>query len=254
MVSVERRAVAICAHGAEGLAGAVTAHAEALAETGEFVAVRGCALFGKPKLETVLSALAEEAETIGLLPFLMAEGYTYRVLAERLRAHPAADSVRLGRAFGRAPQLPELMLRKALGACGEQGWQAAETALLLVAHGTPSNPASAEATRALASALAQTGRFAELACAFLDQAPSFGEAAAALHAPRCLVLGCFTDAGGHGGAELAGMVAALERPAAYAGPIGPDPAVAGILLSQARALFEAGPRDGEEGRLGHAAL
>jgi sirohydrochlorin cobaltochelatase len=226
-------ALVLCAHGTRGLAGAVRAHAGALADPARFADVRGAALYGDPRLESVLDALPEP--NIRLVPFMMAEGYTLDSLKRRVAEHAAAGRIAVTRAVGVHPALTDLIAQKAWGAAVELGWAPAETALLLVGHGTEKHRASADTAEAHARRLRADGRFAEVATAYLDQAPSVPEALAQLRAPRAIAVGFFTDAGNHGQDDVPAALAQSPVPARYAGPIGPDPLLRQVILELATA-------------------
>ena len=79
-------ALLLCAHGARGVAGAASAHAQALDASGRFAAVEACALYGEPELEAALDHLS--APKARLVPFMMAEGYTLDTLRALTRRFP----------------------------------------------------------------------------------------------------------------------------------------------------------------------
>jgi sirohydrochlorin ferrochelatase len=230
-------ALVLCAHGTRGLAGAVRAHAGALADPARFADVRGAALYGDPRLESVLDALPEP--NIRLVPFMMAEGYTLDSLKRRVAEHAAAERIAVTRAVGVHPDLTDLIAQKARTAVAELGWSPGETALLLVGHGTEKHRASADTAEAHARRLRADGvraaGFAEVATAFLDQAPTIPEVLGQLRAPRAIAVGFFTDAGNHGQDDVPAALAQSPVPARYAGPIGPDPLLRPVILELASA-------------------
>ena len=224
-------ALLLCAHGARGVAGAASAHAQALDASGRFAAVEACALYGEPELEAALDHLS--APKARLVPFMMAEGYTLDTLRRRVAAHPKGARVEIARAVGAHPALTGLIAGKARDGCGAVGWPPAGTALLLVGHGTRKHAASAATAEAHAARLRESGGFAEVATAYLDDDPAVPDALAGLSAPRCLVVGFFTDAGNHGREDVPALLADCAMPTRYAGPIGPDAALRQVILQQA---------------------
>lgn len=222
-------ALLLCAHGARGVAGAAARHAGVLRRQGRFAAVEACALFGAPKLETVLARTAPGPLTV--LPFMMAEGYTLQVLEERLRA--ARPDARLAPALGAHAGIADLLVARALKGLRAHDREPGETALLLVGHGTTRHPDSARTAKRHAAAIRERGIFAEVGVAFLDEAPAVAEAAAVFAAPFIAGVGFLTDAGQHGASDVARLMAESGRAGVYFGPIGPDPALLPLIVEVA---------------------
>jgi len=223
-------ALLLCAHGTRGAAGAVSTHAAALAERGVFRTVQGGALYGTPKIDCVLCGL--DAPRAVLVPFMMAAGYTLDTLRTRLAAHPWGERVHLADPVGVRAEMPGMVAEMGENAAAGAGWRARDVALLVVGHGTRKHSASGATARATAERIAVTGRFAEVATAFLDEPPAVAEAVAALRAPACVAVGFFTDAGDHGREDVPALLAETGVPHVYAGPLGPDPRMADLLLKQ----------------------
>ncbi len=224
-------ALVLCAHGISGQCGMVAEHARALAQEGRFSQVHGCALYGDPRLEVTLDALPDDE--VLLVPYLMAEGYTLKTMQRRVADHPAGGRVTISRPVGTQAAVTTLIAEKALSACHGAGWGPAETALLLVGHGTVRNPASGATTQAHARALARQGHFAQVAAAFLDQPPVIAEAVARLESAQVLAVGFFTDAGSHGQEDVPERLGETGRTWVYAGPIGTDARMTRLLGRQA---------------------
>jgi sirohydrochlorin cobaltochelatase len=222
-------ALVLCAHGARGVAGTASRHAGVLRRTGAFDRVEACALFGEPRLEAALSPL--RASPVTVVPFMLAEGWTLSALAERLRR--CRPDARLCPPLGAHEAIADILLARALRGCRARGCPPAETALLLVGHGTTRHPASGATARRHAAAIAARGPFAEVATAFLDEAPSVAEAVAGLEAPRIAAVGFLTDVGSHGAGDVPRLLRETGRTGVYLGPIGPDPALAPLILAQA---------------------
>ena len=231
-------ALVLCAHGTRGLAGAVSEHAAALGRETEFGEVGACALYGEPKLETWLDGLA--APKARLVPFMMAEGYTLDALKTRIAAHPKGGRVEVGRAVGAHPALTATLADRARQACYDAGWTPAETAFLLVGHGTKRHAASTRTAEAHACRLAGFGLFAQVSTAYLDDDPQVGETVARLRASQVVAVGFFTDCGDHGKDDVPELLHAAGLPFRYAGPVGPLPAMRAVIVAQARAADPAG--------------
>ena len=221
----------LCAHGARGVAGAAARHAEAIGRQGLFRTVEACALYGEPRLEAVLGGIDQGPVTV--LPFMMAEGYTLEKLAGRLAS--CRPDARLLPALGGRAAMADLLVRRALKGLLAHGRPAAETALLLVGHGTTRHRASARTALRHAAVIRECQLFAEVAVAFLDEAPTVAEAVAGLAAPFIAAVGFLTDAGTHGAGDVARRLAETGRDGVYFGPIGPDPAMVPLILEQLRA-------------------
>lgn len=224
-------ALLLCGHGARGTAGVVRRHAEALRGRGGFAAVAGGCLFGEPSLEDALAGLS--APRVVLVPVLMAEGYTLRVMERRLAGTDVARRVRLARPLGAHPDVARIAAGLGERTCRAQGWAPRRAALLLVGHGTPRDPASGDTVRRHAASLERTGRFAVVRTAFLDEPPSVAEALAGLPPMPVAAVGMFTDAGVHGEQDVPRLLAESSRETAYAGPLGPEPEVTGLILALA---------------------
>ncbi|MBK1668824.1 hypothetical protein CKO28_12360 [Rhodovibrio sodomensis] len=235
----EGPAVALCAHGTRGAAGTVQDHARDLAQRHghDLGEVGVCALYGAPRLEGWLDGLS--GGSVRLVPFMMAEGYTFDRLRERVAAHANGRHVEITRPVGVHPDLGGLIAHSAQARCVAAGWRPEQTALLLVGHGTRKHAASTQTAEAHVAGLAEAGAFAEVATAYLDDDPSVGDALARLRAPACIAVGFFTDAGDHGRADVPELLADSPMPTVYAGPIGPDPVLQRIILDQ----FQAGAPD-----------
>lgn len=238
--ATERRlraaALVLCAHGIRGGVGAATEHAARIAARGLFAEVHACALKGRPGLREVIGAVG--APEIVFAPLLMAEGYTLQAMLQRLEG-AAAQPTRLTvcRPIGVHPRLAEMIGGKARALCATRGWRPADTALLIVGHGTERHPDSGATARRHAAQIRAQGMFAEVATAFLDERPHVPEALEELDPRPCVAVGLFVDAGEHGEEDIPALLAPAAERALYAGPIGPDPLVTELILDQAHAAL-----------------
>lgn len=121
-------------------------------------------------------ALAATCDDDSLIyPMFMAKGwFTCTELPRRL-AQAHAPNAHILRPFGTDPALPDLMVTLATKAATAQGWQPAETTLLLTAHGSGRSQASFNITNALAARIAP--RFARVITGFVEQKPFIADAA-----------------------------------------------------------------------------
>ncbi|HUF86839.1 MAG TPA: CbiX/SirB N-terminal domain-containing protein, partial [Thermohalobaculum sp.] len=104
-----------------------------------------------------------------------------------------------------------------------------EAALLVAAHGHPSDPRAAASARAAARHLAASGLFREVATGFVDEAPYLVEAAR-LAAPA-LCLPYFALSAGHVETDLPRALAEAGFPGPTLEPIGTDPEVPALIAA-----------------------
>ena len=240
--ATERRlgdaALVLGAHGIRGGVGGADQHARRIAARRLFAEVHACALKGRPSLNEVVAAV--HAPDLVFAPLLMAEGYTLQTMLRKLqRALDRPRRVTVCRPIGVHPRLAEMIATKARALCAKKAWRPAETALLIVGHGTERHPDSGTTTHQHAEQIAAQGIFAEVATGFLDEHPRVPEALDALRAPHCVAVGFFVDAGEHGEEDIPALLAPAGERAVYAGPIGPDPLVTEQILDQAHAALAA---------------
>jgi sirohydrochlorin cobaltochelatase len=241
--ATERRlgdaALVLCAHGIRGGVGGAAEHAGRIAARGLFAEVHACALKGAPGLREVLAAV--RAPEVVFAPLLMAEGYTLQAMLRKLEgATDPARPITVCRPIGVHPRLADMIATRARALCATRGWRPADTALLIVGHGTERHPDSDATARRHAAQIAARPIFAEVATGFLDERPLVPEALRALRAPQCVAVGLFVDAGEHGEEDIPTLLAPAGERAVYAGPIGPDPLVTELILDHARAAMAAG--------------
>jgi sirohydrochlorin ferrochelatase len=120
-----------------------------------------------------------------------------------------------------------------------RGWALADVQLVIAAHGTSRDPDSGVAAREHARRIASGGRFAGAEAGYLDEPPSLEGLLAGRAARYAVGVGLFADAGPHGAGDAAQPFLA-DPDTAYAGPLGPDPALAEIVLRRAQEAISAG--------------
>jgi sirohydrochlorin cobaltochelatase len=225
-------AVILCSHGVNGAPGAATDHAARLRERGLFADVAAACLNGTPAIGAAIDAAS--VSRIVVVPFLMAAGRAFNTtLPERIAQVRHPERVSLAEPVGTHPDVTGLIETKAMALAAARGWAVVDVQLVIAAHGTARDPESGIAARAHAARIARNRRFAAVEAGFLDEAPSIEGLLAGRTVPYAIGVGLFADAGPHGGSDA-------ERPfrndpgAAYAGPVGPDPALADIVLKRAQ--------------------
>ncbi len=231
-------ALVLCAHGIRGAVGAAAEHARRIRALGRFGEVHACALKGWPgPVETITTV---RGPTVVVAPLLMAEGYTLAAVRRRLEgAAPPGLHCLVSPPVGAHPRLADMISTKALAECAARAWRLAESALLVVGHGTERHRGSGATARRHAARIAGQHRFAEVGVAFLDEPPRVPDALDALSVPRCVAVGLFVDAGEHGEEDIPALLAPAGERAAYAGPIGPDPLISDLILDQVEATLAA---------------
>lgn len=227
-------AVVLAAHGDRGggfTNAALFAHRHALDAAARFLSVSAGVLKGAPALEDALAdAQASGAGRIVIYPFFMADGFFVRTrLAERVSAANLQVRWEILPPLGIDPGLPGIILNRALAAAADAGFAPATTTLIVAGHGSKLGPASADATRAAAEAIADAAVFGAVTTAFLEEPPSIEEALRAARSP-VVVSGFFSGEGMHAVDDVPYALANSRTRAIYAGPIGPDPAISELIL------------------------
>jgi sirohydrochlorin cobaltochelatase len=210
------------------------AHAAALRKRRLFACVEICALRGDPAPARVLAGI--EAERVFLVPLLMADGYTSRVVLPAMLAEANApvQRVTLCRPVGLSPALAPLAAAEAARLCTAHGWRPGETAVIVAGHGTGRHERSGVSAEVLAGRMAALRRFEGVTAAFLDQPPTV-EAALRVRRPSpCAVVGFFIDEGRHSTVDIPRLIAAEHPGAAYSGALGAVPAFSDVILATVR--------------------
>jgi sirohydrochlorin ferrochelatase len=219
----------LATHGIAGGPGAATEHASAIRAHGGWAQVRVGCLKTTPSLA---DALADAPKPVTIVPLLMSEGFIHAAMRRRLGELAPAGGWRLAAPVGTSPHLADLVLAHADELLHRLRWPLVGTALLLIGHGTPRHAASAAHAQAVARSLAGAG-FAAVGHALLEEPPLPAATAAALAGERVIAVGLFLDNGPHGHADVRAALRVIERPLAYAGAIGADPALVPLILAQA---------------------
>lgn len=230
--AARERALLLVAHGTAESSAATEFHAARIAERRLFSDVRVACLYGKPGLAEALANLAPMP--VCVMPLLMAEGYSYATLRAQLATMAPDGPVTLHRPLGANPRLADLMTRMGLAACRERGWDPKGSGLVIAAHGTPRAASSSMTAKTHARAIANSGTFADVRVAFLEERPGLVEVLLALSPMPTIVAGFFLDHGSHGAEDVPKLIEASQTAAAYCGPIGAQSEVTGLILNQAR--------------------
>jgi sirohydrochlorin cobaltochelatase len=193
---------------------------------------------GEPAIDAALAALT--SPSVLVYPLFLADGYFSRVRMRELVGAAAPGRVRILPPLGLDPALAALVVDKALVAVAGAGRSAADTTLVLLAHGSPRYPASRRATELMESRIDQRRIFAAVRPAFLEEPPSLAEAVAAIAGPA-VVVGLFVGEGLHGGADVPQLMSEIARPhVAFAGNLGGFADLAALVADAVRVASTGG--------------
>lgn len=163
-------------------------------------------------------------------PHFMSDGwFVSDELPRRLAAAGSADH-RLLPAFGMDPAVHRLCLERLAGEAVAH--PPGSVAVVLAAHGSPSDPRPAAVARDAAGVIAASGLFREVRTGFVDEAPYLAEAARVMAPAFCLPF--FAGRAGHVENDLPEALAQAQFPGPMLDPIGTDPAVPDIIASALR--------------------
>ncbi|MDH3581765.1 MAG: hypothetical protein OEM91_14205 [Hyphomicrobiales bacterium] len=211
---------------------ALADHAAALAIRDDFCFVGYGVLNGEPPFEAALEeATKSGAGNLLVYPFFMSDGYfVSTVLPERTAAARAAIAPIILPPLGLDADLVDLMLKRAETEARGARLAPGETQLLVVGHGSKTEPESAEATRRVAAALATAELFMGVSAAFIEEPPFVGDQLAREKSP-VVVSGFFAGNGMHSSQDVHAAIKASGARAVYAGPIGAEPAIRDLIVA-----------------------
>ncbi len=231
---VSHDALLLIAHGSERYPDAVWGverHAAALRAEGGFRQVAVAALNGAPSVAGALASI--EAERVCVVPFFMEAGYFSNVAIPRAVA--GDTRVRIARPVGVHPGIVGIVERQALAGCSAIGVAPSDAAVLMVGHGSASNPGRPLALYDHAADIRGFGRV-EAAC--LEEAPFLADVLRSLSGWPVLVSGFFAGDGMHVRDDVPAALAAFEGQALFLGPVGADPAMLDIVRGHAMLALE----------------
>lgn len=201
-----------------------------------------------------------------VLPVFLAEGYfTGAVVPRELGLAYGPNrldgrDVHLLRPVGAAPALAALVLDRALDAAGAHAELGMDTLLVVLGHGTTSDPSSERAVRAVCARLAEYPEVKSVVPAFIDQPPRVADVVTGARASVVVVVPFLMAEGWHGGVTVpqdlarASAGAGLDEPGRpprviYAEPVGTHPGIATIAEVLLReGAGGAAPPAGDPGR------
>lgn len=202
----------------------LAAHVARLQAGGDWAQVAGGYLFGAPRLSDLLAAPTRRVRVV--VPLLMCDGVLSQRTLPELRRQAAArdEQLVIAEPIGLNEGLAALMATEARRLALGAGWSCGACGLLLAAHGTQENPASARRTEQLAEQMRGLGEFAEVRTGYLSQTPSVADQARAFARPF-IVVGLFAGMGSHAREDVPAALAGARQDFLHVPAIG---AVAGL--------------------------
>lgn len=183
--------------------------------------VRSATLSAKGALEAAM------VDAAVVFPFFMAQGYfTARVLPGRLTGW----RYRMAAPFGLLPDLPRSTAALLQSEIHSRNWDAAETQILLAAHGSARGPKAAEAAEAFATALRQTLPAPKISTGFVEEHPFVNEAAAPLGG-QSLCLPFFAQSGEHVREDIPEALEKAHFQGALLPSLGASPAAPALIAA-----------------------
>jgi sirohydrochlorin cobaltochelatase len=248
-------ALLLIGHGSTRYPDAGTAmrrHAASLRAGGHFGQVEVAVLNGSPSVGDALGAINKPV--IRVVPYFMEDGYFTRIAVPRaVGALPVTegqvDDACGDRRFILCPPIgvhdaiAGVLERQALAACADLDVPSHTAAVLIVGHGSASEPGRALALHRHAARVAATTLFVRVEAACLEEAPFVADTLRGLRAHPVVVIGFFANQGGHVRDDVPTLIAAEQACRGAAGPVVrfhgsaiDDPAIVPIILDQAMSL------------------
>jgi sirohydrochlorin cobaltochelatase len=174
---------------------------------------------GVPAIDETMRAFASPAVLV--YPLFLSDGYFNRVRLPQLLAKARASRmVRVLDPLGLDPLLVDIVVERARAAARDAAFAAEDAMIVLLAHGSSSDPASRQSTERMARRIGEPARFVAVRAAFLEEPPSLAEAVGSFAGP-VVVVGLFAGEGRHGAADVPQLVRELGRDrVVFAGNIG----------------------------------
>jgi sirohydrochlorin cobaltochelatase len=226
--------------------------AESLRAGGHFGQVEVAVLNGSPSPGDALDAI--DKPVIRVVPFFMEDGYFTRVAVPQAVGALVMTERRSGAAYGDRQfilcppigvhdAMAGVLERQALAACADIVVPSHTAAVLIVGHGSATEPGRALALRRHAARVAATTLFARVEAACLEEAPFVADTLRGLRAHPVVVIGFFANEGSHVRDDLPALIAAEQSCRGTSGPVVrfhgtaiDDPTLVPIILDQATSL------------------
>jgi sirohydrochlorin cobaltochelatase len=215
-------------------------HASALHEQGHPVA--SGFLNGTPTITEAFQALRSNpsprtANPVHVVPFFMEDGYFTQTAIPRALPDAPID---LCPPIGLHAMMPDLLEQQAIRAAVSHGLDPAGTAVLVIGHGSATNPGQPLTLHRHTAALAARKRFVHTAHACLEEPPFVPDVLRAIRSLPVIVIGYFANHGGHVRHDVPTLLDAERQergPQGHgiyaAGNVTEHPAMPRIILDQA---------------------
>jgi sirohydrochlorin cobaltochelatase len=234
-------------------------HADEIIRRNVFAEVH-CAFWKEePSLREVLYMV--QSEHVCVVPNFISEGYfTETVIPRELEldgpvTHRMGKTIGYCEPVGNDPRMEDLVLRRARQAAPDV--PADQTSLLVVGHGTSLNERSAAAARRQVAQIRRKGWYAEVAEAYMEEAPFIADWRKNTSQPYVVVVPFFIADGLHSYQDIPVLLGIESQAAAsrqevlrrnpyhldgrelyYAKAIGSEPSMADIILDTVDRFFE----------------
>ncbi|MDQ2081342.1 CbiX/SirB N-terminal domain-containing protein [Xanthobacteraceae bacterium Astr-EGSB] len=192
---------------------------------------------GTPSIAETLAGFA--TGEVVVYPLFLSDGYFARRRLPQLiesgqEASAARRRVHVLPPLGVDPALVDLVADEARRTADSAHMAAAAVTLVLLAHGTPRDPASRQAAEVMVQRLAATRRFYDVCPAFLEEPPSLAQALDRISGP-VVVVGLFAGEGLHGGDDAPQLVReAVRADVVFAGNVGTFTGIADVIAAAVR--------------------
>ena len=213
-------------------------HAETLTRLGLFAEVQTATLVGGPPPGEVLRALT--SDRVYVMPMFMCQGQYVRDRVPTAFEFAGTTGRAKGRTvhvcppIGLAPELADLIARRATERLAERGIAPGAAGALLIGHGSATGTASWRATEAQASRLRAATLFARVETAYLEQRPFLTDVVSGIRGPLAAVA-LLAAEGPHAREDIGRMIAESgDRSIDFIGAIGGDVAMPEIVLQSLR--------------------
>ena len=185
--------------------------------------VRGATLAKQGALETVVQNMSRPV----VFPHFMANGWFVSTnLPKRLTA-AGLEEWEVATPLGMVANLSQLALRRLRRTMAKDDLAPEDAALIVAAHGSPSDPRPARATETFAARLRQSGSFRTVRVGYVDEQPSLDEAATVTG--PAIVLPFFAARAGHVLVDLPKALKAARYQGTVLPPIGTWPDIPALI-------------------------
>lgn len=194
---------------------------------------------GEPPIPVSLRSLGDRHVIV--YPLFLADGHFVRERLPRLLEAGVTEGARrritLLPPLGLDPLFPGVVASQAVAAAQTRGLSPWQADMVLLAHGSRTDPGSRSAAERLAASLRLQLRFRSIRTALIEEPPSLAEAVSDRRGP-VLVIGLFAGEGMHAAADAPRLVAELDRgDVVFAGPAARLEGLAEVVAAAVRRVL-----------------